>query len=64
MVESHILHLYECFKKLPINTSEIRLTGGIAKSKFWRSTIANIFNCSVVPVQGEGAVLGLIFFLY
>jgi len=58
VLEGHILNLYEGFNKLPIKTKEIRLTGGISKSKVWRETISNIFNCEVVPVSGEGAALG------
>ncbi|MHA1718532.1 MAG: xylulokinase [Promethearchaeota archaeon] len=58
VLEGHIMNLYEGFKKLPIKPKEIRLTGGISKSRVWRKTIANIFNCEVVPVLGEGAALG------
>jgi xylulokinase len=58
VLEGHIMNLYEGFIKLPVKPTEIRLTGGISKSKLWRETIANIFNCEVVPVLGEGAALG------
>jgi xylulokinase len=58
VLEGHIMNLYEGFLKLPVHPNEIRLTGGISKSKIWRKTIANIFNCEVVPVLGEGAALG------
>jgi xylulokinase len=58
VLEGHVMNLYEGFEKLPVKANEIRLTGGIAKSKAWRETIANIFNCEVVPVLGEGAALG------
>jgi xylulokinase len=58
VLEGHVMNLYEGFIKLPVNPTEIRLTGGISKSNAWRETIANIFNCEVVPVLGEGAALG------
>lgn len=58
VMEGHIMNLYEGFLKLPVQAKEIRLTGGISKSKAWRHTIANIFECEVVPVLGEGAALG------
>ncbi|MHA1338856.1 MAG: xylulokinase [Promethearchaeota archaeon] len=58
VLEGHVLNLFEGFQKLPVNPKEIRLTGGISKSPLWRETIANIFNCEVVPVLGEGAALG------
>ncbi len=58
VLEGHVMNLYEGFTKLPINPTEIRLTGGISKSRVWCETIANIFNCNVVPVLGEGAALG------
>ena len=34
------------------------LTGGISKSRVWCETIANIFNCTVILILGEGAALG------
>ncbi|MCP4760573.1 MAG: hypothetical protein GY870_02255 [archaeon] len=58
VLEGHIMNLYEGFIKLPVNPSEIRLTGGISKSKVWRETIANVFDCEVIHVLGEGAALG------
>ena len=58
VLEGHILNLYEGFRKLPVNAKEIRLTGGISRSKVWRQTIANIFDCEVIPVLGEGAAMG------
>jgi xylulokinase len=58
VMEGHIMNLYEGFLKLPVKASEIRLTGGISKSKAWRQAIADIFECGVVPVLGEGAALG------
>ncbi len=58
VLEGHVMNFYEGFTKLPIKPTEIRLTGGISKSRVWCETIANIFNCNVVPVLGEGAALG------
>ena len=58
VLEGHVLNLYEGFKKLPVSPKEIRLTGGISRSKVWRETIANIFDCEVIPVSGEGAAMG------
>jgi xylulokinase len=58
VLEGHVMNLYEGFIKLPVKPMEIRLTGGISQSRVWRETIANIFNCSVIPVLGEGAALG------
>lgn len=45
----------EVIKRNGINISEIRLTGGGAKSNNWRQMVANIFNCKVVRVTGEEA---------
>ncbi len=58
VLEGHILNLYDGFRKMPVKTQEIRLTGGLAQSPLWRQTIADVFNCEVVPVEGEGAALG------
>ncbi|MHA1728718.1 MAG: xylulokinase [Promethearchaeota archaeon] len=58
VLEGHIMNLYEGFLKLPVKPVEIRLTGGISKSEIWKYTIANIFNCEVVPVLSEGVALG------
>ena len=58
VLEGHVMNLYEGFSKLPVKPIEIRLTGEISKYKVWRETIANVFNCEVVSVLGEGAVLG------
>jgi len=57
-LEGHVLNLYDAFKKLPVKVNEIRLTGGLSKSKSWRQTIADIFEAETVPVEGEGAALG------
>lgn len=58
VLEGHVMNLYEGFLKLNVAPSALYLTGGIAKSCAWRRTIADIFNCTVVPVKGEGAALG------
>ena len=59
VLEGHVISLYQGFLKLPhLPISEIFLTGGISKSRVWRETIANVFNCEVVQVLGEGAALG------
>jgi xylulokinase len=58
VMEGHIMNLYEGFLKLPIKAKEIRITGGISKSQAWRQTIADIFECDVVAVLGEGAAMG------
>ena len=58
VLEGHVLNLFDAFKKLPVKVNEIRLTGGLSKSKSWRQTIADIFEAETVPVEGEGAALG------
>ena len=58
VLEGHIMHLYDNFLKLGITPKEIRITGGLAKSKIWRNTIANVFECDVLPIEGEGAATG------
>ncbi len=58
VLEGHILNLYNGFLRMPVDAREIRLTGGLAKSEIWCQTIADVFEASVVPVQGEGAALG------
>jgi len=58
VLEGHVLNLYEGFQRMPVQPREIRLTGGLAKSDAWRQTIADVFNATVVPVEGEGAALG------
>lgn len=45
----------DVIKRNGIDASEIRLTGGGAKSKQWRQMVANIFDCKVVRVTGEEA---------
>ncbi len=58
VLEGHLLNLYDGFKRMPVQPSEIRLTGGISQSIAWREAIANIFNAETVAVQGEGAAMG------
>jgi xylulokinase len=58
ILEGHILSLYDGFERMDINPSEIRLTGGLSKSRAWRQCIADVFETEVVPVEGEGAAIG------
>jgi xylulokinase len=58
VLEGHILNLYNGFRKMPVETKEIRLTGGLAQSEVWCQTIADVFEATTVPVEGEGAALG------
>ena len=58
VVEGAVLNLYNGFRRMPVKTKEIRLTGGLSKSSVWRQIIADIFNVDVVPVSGEGTALG------
>lgn len=58
VLEGHLLNLYDGYRKMPVNASEIRLTGGLSQSDAWRQTIADIFETETVPVAGEGAALG------
>jgi xylulokinase len=58
VLEGHILNLYQGFKRMPVKTKQIRLTGGLSKSDAWRQAIADIFEAETIPVLGEGAALG------
>lgn len=58
VLEGHILNLYQGFKRMPVKTKEIRLTGGLSQSDAWRQAIADIFEAETIPVLGEGAALG------
>ncbi len=58
VLEGHVLNLYNGFRKMPVTVAEIRLTGGLSKSRCWRQAIADIFEAETVPVKGEGATLG------
>jgi xylulokinase len=58
VLEGHVLSLYDGFRRMSLDTDEIRLTGGLSQSEAWCQTIANIFETETVPVVGEGAALG------
>lgn len=58
LLEGHILNLHHGFRRMPVRPREIRLTGGLSRSKAWSQAIADIFEAEVVPVRGEGAALG------
>ena len=58
LIEGHIMNLYQGFKKMPINPEVIHLTGGLARSESWVQMIADVFECTAVPISGEGAALG------
>ncbi len=58
VLEGHILSLYDGFRRMSLDTSEIRVTGGLSRSEAWCQTIANVFEAETVPVEGEGAALG------
>ncbi len=58
VVEGHVLNLYDGFKRLPVEVSEIRLTGGLSQSPAWCQIIADIFEAETIPVKGEGAAIG------
>lgn len=58
VLEGHILNLYEGYLRMPVRPRTIYLTGGIGQSPSWRRAIADIFNTTVLPVEGEGAALG------
>jgi xylulokinase len=58
VLEGHVLNLFEGFKQMPVESKEIRLTGGLSKSEAWCQMIADVFEADAVPVEGEGAALG------
>jgi xylulokinase len=58
VLEGHVLSLYDGFRRMSLETDEIRLTGGLSQSEAWCQTIANVFETEAVPVEGEGAALG------
>ncbi|NOR13535.1 MAG: hypothetical protein GQ545_09815 [Candidatus Aminicenantes bacterium] len=58
VLEGHVLSLYDGFRRMSLDTEEIRLTGGLSQSQAWCQTIANVFEAETVPVEGEGAALG------
>ena len=58
VLEGHVLSLYDGFRRMSLETDEIRLTGGLSRSEAWCQTIADVFETETVPVVGEGAALG------
>ncbi len=58
VLEGHVISLYDGFRRMSLETNEIRLTGGLSQSEAWCQTIANVFEAETVPVEGEGAALG------
>jgi len=58
VLEGHVLSLYDGFRRMSLDTEEIRLTGGLSQSEAWCQTIADVFEAETVPVEGEGAALG------
>jgi len=58
VLEGHVLNLYSGFRKLPVRTEAIHLTGGLSRSESWCQMIADVFEAKTVPVEGEGAALG------
>ena len=58
VLEGHVLSLYDGFRRMSLDSDEIRLTGGLSQSEAWCQTIADIFDAETVPVAGEGAALG------
>jgi xylulokinase len=58
VLEGHVLSLYDGFRRMSLDTDEIRLTGGLSQSETWCQTIANVFEAETVPVEGEGSALG------
>jgi xylulokinase len=58
LVEGHVMNLYEGVTRLPLDPSEVRVTGGLSKSPAWCQVIADVFQADTVPVRGEGAALG------
>jgi len=58
VLEGHVLNLYDGFRRMPVESQEIRLTGGLSQSESWCQAIADIFETDAVPVEGEGAALG------
>jgi xylulokinase len=58
VLEGHVLSLYDGFRRMSLDSDEIRLTGGLSQSETWCQTIADVFDTETVPVEGEGAALG------
>ncbi len=50
---------FELIKDLGVDITEVKITGGGAKSKVWAQMIANIFNVDVITIKiEEGPALG------
>ena len=46
-------------RQLGVKPAQIRVTGGGAKSRFWRQIMADVFNAEVVTLKvSEGAAYG------
>ncbi len=58
VMDGVLLNLAEGCKRLPVQVGEIRLTGGLSRSRTWRQALADIFNLPVVPLSIEGVSLG------
>lgn len=58
LVEGHVLNLYEGFRRLPSTPKELRVTGGLSRSRAWCQVLADVFGADAVPVRGEGAAVG------
>lgn len=58
VLEGAVLNLYDGFQRLPIKTTQIRVTGGLSQSDVWLQAIADIFEAETLLVKGEGAALG------
>lgn len=58
LLEGSVMNLYDGFTRLPVQAREIRLTGGLSRSRSWCQAIADVCGVEAVPVSGEGAALG------
>ncbi len=58
LMDGVLLNLAEGCRRLPVRATEIRLTGGLARSPVWCQALADIFDLPVVPLAGEGVALG------
>jgi xylulokinase len=58
LLEGHMLNLYEAYTRLGQKAGRLRLTGGLARSRLFRQTLADVFAVPVDLVEGEGAALG------
>jgi xylulokinase len=58
VLDGHVLNLQAGFRRMPVEVRELRVTGGLSRSRVWCQTIADVFEAEVVQIQGEGAALG------